>query len=398
MEKNSPHLIQHDSSGKALQLLDQRHLALNEYWLQETISQHPGILPTASIDQKYAPLVSIGREIATESGPIDNLFISPQGFLVMVETKLWRNPQARREVLAQVWDYGAALARWDFDKLDQKVTEYIRKYHQQEMDLPTWVENRLGPFENGRDYFEEQVSKNLRLGKLLSLIVGDHIQDSLVRMLEYTLNKYPHLAIDLALVELTCYRWEGSDTWPLLVIPNLVARTEIYQRSIVEITLTNGGKYTVEAKQEAIEPKAKGRRQVLSDEDAYWDLLKKNAPESVSSAQQLITLFRDLDGVLVETSTSSLVVRLLVQDSGEKATLFFIDKNGLVEVWPETTRSQIERGGVKGVFIDQYLTSLEDILVKKDWRCVKPVVKVDDKALFTAVKLLIEAVQSTEME
>lgn len=47
------------------------------------------------------------------SGSIDNLYLSTGGYAVLVETKLWRNPQARREVLSQTLDYIKDLARED---------------------------------------------------------------------------------------------------------------------------------------------------------------------------------------------------------------------------------------------------------------------------------------------
>ena len=42
------------------------------------------------------------RELPTPAGPLDILYINPKGFLSLVETKLWRNPEARRSVVAQI--------------------------------------------------------------------------------------------------------------------------------------------------------------------------------------------------------------------------------------------------------------------------------------------------------
>ena len=60
------------------------------------------------IDERVEPpLVSLGREVSTPVGAIDNLFLSRNGYLVIVETKLCRNPEARRQVAAQLIDYAA---------------------------------------------------------------------------------------------------------------------------------------------------------------------------------------------------------------------------------------------------------------------------------------------------
>ena len=80
-----------------------------EDMLQKIIYEEPSILPTNEIDGVFANLVPIGREIPVDlgntTGYIDDLFISSKGFLVIVETKLWRNPESRREVIGQIIDY-----------------------------------------------------------------------------------------------------------------------------------------------------------------------------------------------------------------------------------------------------------------------------------------------------
>ena len=71
------------------------------------------------VDERVeAPIVSLGREIPTAAGPIDNLFLSRNGYLVVVETKLWSNPEARRQVVAQLLDYAAQLRKWRYSNLD----------------------------------------------------------------------------------------------------------------------------------------------------------------------------------------------------------------------------------------------------------------------------------------
>ena len=62
----------------------------NENWIQELIHSNPDILPISEIETGFAPAISIGKEVSTIVGNIDNLFISPDGYLTIVETKLWR--------------------------------------------------------------------------------------------------------------------------------------------------------------------------------------------------------------------------------------------------------------------------------------------------------------------
>jgi hypothetical protein len=236
-----PFLIEKDASGRRLVPADASERPYDESWLQELIRAHPDILPVAEIEPVFSPLAPIGREVMTDSGPIDNLFVSHRGYLVLVETKLWRNPEARREVVAQAIDYAGSLAKWDYERLNSSVRAYTRRYEGGEADLADWVEKRLGPVEGGRDFFEESVTKNLKLGRFLTIIVGDRIRRQVVEMVGYV-NKFPGLAMDVALVELQCFRLGEKERWPLLTVPRVVARTEVVERSIVQVTVTRGGR------------------------------------------------------------------------------------------------------------------------------------------------------------
>ena len=43
---------------------------------------------------------------------VDALYVNAAGRLILAEFKLWRNPQARREVIGQILDYAKELASW----------------------------------------------------------------------------------------------------------------------------------------------------------------------------------------------------------------------------------------------------------------------------------------------
>jgi hypothetical protein len=87
----------------------------HESLLQKVIDDRPNILPIREFYPGVANLFSLGREIPVETGSgqgfIDNLLVTDDGRLVLVETKLWRNPQALREVVAQTLQYGMALSQ-----------------------------------------------------------------------------------------------------------------------------------------------------------------------------------------------------------------------------------------------------------------------------------------------
>ena len=90
----------------------------DEKWLQRALFECPACLPVNEIDPHIGPLIPICMELETGSGPADILYVTPSGQVIIVETKLWRNPQARREVIGQILDYANQLTSWTYDVLD----------------------------------------------------------------------------------------------------------------------------------------------------------------------------------------------------------------------------------------------------------------------------------------
>src|SRR3546814_2517964 len=67
----------------------------DETWLQALIHDHPEILPIIDIEPGFGDLIPMAREVPCRHGLIDNLFVTPSGDIVLVEAKLWRNPEMR---------------------------------------------------------------------------------------------------------------------------------------------------------------------------------------------------------------------------------------------------------------------------------------------------------------
>ena len=66
----------------------------SERWLQKALFANPQCLPVKEIDPHIGTLIPICTEIETGAGPADILYVTPTGQIVLVETKLWRNPEA----------------------------------------------------------------------------------------------------------------------------------------------------------------------------------------------------------------------------------------------------------------------------------------------------------------
>ena len=75
---------------------------VDEATLQDLLFRFPQVLPIAAIDPSYDRAVPICRELNLPSGTADALYANNIGRLTLAEFKLWRNPQARREVIGQI--------------------------------------------------------------------------------------------------------------------------------------------------------------------------------------------------------------------------------------------------------------------------------------------------------
>ncbi len=221
-------------SGDATKRLERIHLSsltFKEEWMQQLLEKEPQLLPTANVDAIYAPLVCIGREIETNAGFIDNLYISSKGYIVIVETKLWRNPEARREVVGQIIDYAKDVQQWSYEDLNNIFKKYyLSKYGKTQTLFEKMVELNFQTSENEATFIDI-TEKNIKTARFLLMIVGDGIREGVDKMADF-LNSAPHMQYRLALVELEVYDLGNEER---LVIPQLTTKTNIVERGIIRV-------------------------------------------------------------------------------------------------------------------------------------------------------------------
>lgn len=201
-----------------------------EAWLQALIHEQPGLLPVAQIEPGLGELIPVAREVPCGHGYIDNLYLTGDGDIVLVEAKLWTNPQARREVVAQALDYVAALAQLTYEAFEQTLS----RAKGGPASLYTCVAG--SPDALSEAEFVDAVSRNLRMGRMLVLVVGDGIHQQ-AEVLTALLQGHAGAHFTFALVELATWRDPGSGA--LLVVPDVLAQTVMIERGIVR--LESGG-------------------------------------------------------------------------------------------------------------------------------------------------------------
>ena len=203
--------------------------ARREDVLRDLLFANPAMLPVSEIDPAIGPLIPIARELnVPDVGRIDAFLADGRGHLVIVECKLWRNPQARREVVGQILDYARALARFSYDDLQREVSGSTKRSGNALYDM---VADQDGALDEAR--FVDQVSRNLAAGRFLLMVVGDGITEGTQRIGEYLVAQ-PGLAFDFALVEMAQYAWTDPDgAEHAIVQPRLLAKTAVIERAVI---------------------------------------------------------------------------------------------------------------------------------------------------------------------
>jgi hypothetical protein len=165
----------------------------------------------------------------TLKGPIDNLFITADGQIVIAEAKLWRNPEARRKVVAQALDYASSLFRMSYAEFESAALRGNFAERQKPRSLWELVPDsaRLPERE-----FIDAVSRNLRRGRIVVLNVGDGIREGAEQLVE-VLQSHAGFHFTFALVELSVFSLPGSQG--RLVVPRTLLRTQTVERAIVSI-------------------------------------------------------------------------------------------------------------------------------------------------------------------
>ncbi len=203
----------------------------NEAWLRDTLFANPELLPINSIDPAYGPLIPLCTELRTEAGPLDIAFINSFGRLTLVECKLWRNPQSRREVVAQVLDYARAISRWSYSDLQRQVAMARRRTG----NVPYELVQGAGAEVLEHDFVDATASA-LRAGRFLLLIAGDGIRED-VGALSELINNNSALGFSFGLVEVALY---GLPDGALAIQPRAVAKTRIIERNVVVLADERG--------------------------------------------------------------------------------------------------------------------------------------------------------------
>ena len=159
------------------------------------------------------------------------------------------------------------------------------------------------------------------------MIVGDGIRESVEDMVGF-FQLTPQLHFTLALVELQVYELEANGPKPLLVVPQIVARTREITRAVVRVEGKAVESIRVAVDHEIPTERKPTRRYTLTEDD-YFNILGQRVDQAdVDFARQIIEDMQKR-GCVVDWKQGSFVVKFPdPAGSGQKLSLLGVPTDG----------------------------------------------------------------------
>jgi hypothetical protein len=248
-----------------------------EEFLQKLVHDRPDIIPMADIEPAFRPLIPVCTELPTAAGYVDNVWITPEGGLILGECKLIRNPQSRREVVAQALDYARAVTGWHFDDLQSAARKALKN---PSFSIWSLVKEQSDLSEN---QLVNAIERRLRSGRLMLLIISDGLHEGVEELASF-LQLHAGVHAGLALLELSI--WEGIDDG-YLIVPRIPLRTVLVERGIV----------VIDGERSRIEPPARTASSspaMTASEPEFYAQLEQRLPGQADKLKAFITSLKPL--------------------------------------------------------------------------------------------------------
>jgi hypothetical protein len=180
----------------------------NEAELQHVLKEHPELLR----DGDDPPLYCIGSEVSIgDAGTADLLLLDAEGKLSVVEVKLARNGESRRDVLAQAFDYTSALANYTLDELDSQLSGMLENQ----------LQELAGDDEESHNKYNrlwEACANSMRASAVRVVVTMDEAREDLSRIVRFVAE---HSNLDVRLLVVRKYA-SGDRT---ILVPEFVVRS-----------------------------------------------------------------------------------------------------------------------------------------------------------------------------
>ena len=308
-------------------------LHYDEAWLQKLIHNHPEVLPTNQIEPGFGDLISVCRELEVSfggerSGFLDNFFITSAGRLVLVEAKLWRNPEARRAVIAQAMEYAAAVFKLTYSELERAVLK-ARKA----MGLPSETLFELARAQTAsvdEAEFIDAVTVNLRQGRAIVAVVGDGIREDIMPLASL-LQSHAGSRFTFALVELAIY--DSPQSGVRIVVPSVLAETVLIERGVVRLENSTAQNIRIDSVEPTRSFSAGRAKRIGLSEDEFYERLRLAQPDLPAKVKSFVEDVSEFD---VYTEFRGALNLKHTSVEGQPLNLGVITKEGHLDTEPST--------------------------------------------------------------
>jgi len=240
--------------------------AFDEKWLQKVLFENIELITVSDPVYDRIRVVPLCRELTLNDGLrnlfLDVLAVTETGRLVLIECKLWKNPQARREVLAQTLEYATLMQKLSYSDLAAKLKKHINSGTED----PISYRLREAGLEFDESLFIDRVSENIKQGDFHLIIAGDGIRGDLFNLVNSSVMS--GMTADLSLLEIAVHKnTEGE----IILCPSIPSETETIKRTV--LLSTEGMPAIIE---EDLEAQTEGASKSGSSRPMHQDVKQTN--------------------------------------------------------------------------------------------------------------------------
>jgi hypothetical protein len=159
----------------------------DEAKLQRLIADYPSVLLHSAGGGVGSQIWTIGVEVGTDSGSIDVLALDDTGRVWVVETKLAKSPEVKKQVVGQVLAYAAEVAAWSSDELEAAAVKYLKRIGHPANSLVEYLSQDLESDEPSVEAEEivRAAVEMLGAGRMTAVVVVDQAPPTLRRLVEF---------------------------------------------------------------------------------------------------------------------------------------------------------------------------------------------------------------------
>ena len=250
----------------------------DEKWLQEVLFANIDLIQPTDASYDRIQLVPLCRELNLNDG-IRNLFldilaITETGKLILIECKLWKNPQARREVLAQAFEYASLLQSLSYSDLSSK----LRRHIDSGSEDPIIFALRSAGISVDESLLISRIDQGMKKGNFHVVIAGDGIRTDLVNLVNSP--AMTGMTADLSLLEISVHQDGEGKT---LLTPSVPQEIETVTRTV--LISTEGMPVSIEEDESEINPlpnqKSPVQRQMKEEKKELNTLFWRRAIEEI---------------------------------------------------------------------------------------------------------------------